>query len=215
MSQLYRTYRSRVKERFGRPVLTVPINGGFSCPNRDGSLSTEGCAFCDNGAFSSVAGDLSPPAEQLARAIARTSGKFELFIAYLQPFTNTYASVERLREIYEPLIARAGVVGLAVGTRPDCLSESVVSYLADVASRTYLSVELGLQCGDDAVLARVNRGHDFACFGDACARLHRTGAEVVAHILLGLPGQTESSVEQTAVKLARLPVEGVKIHQLM
>ena len=136
MSYHYVTYRSYLKERFDKPVLKIPINGGFSCPNRDGTKSTLGCSFCDNRSFSPVALDSSSVISQLTASIQRVSSRYELFIAYLQPFTNTYGTVEKLKSLYEPVITVPGVVGLAVGTRPDCFSSDIYEYLADVNSRT-------------------------------------------------------------------------------
>lgn len=209
------TYRSYLKERFGKPVLKIPINGGFSCPNRDGTLSTQGCSFCDNRSFSPVALDSSSVLSQLATSIQRVSSQYELFIAYLQPFTNTYGTVEKLQSIYEPLITVPGVVGLAVGTRPDCFSSDTYEYLTDVNKRTYLSVEVGLQSVSDEVLAYNNRGHTFSDFRIAVQELAEREIESVAHVMLGLPGSTRESMLHTASELAKLQVNGVKIHQLM
>jgi radical SAM protein (TIGR01212 family) len=212
---LFRTYRSYIRERFGRPVLKVPLHAGFSCPNRDGTLSAGGCTFCDNEAFSPALKARGTPVEQLERAMARTSGQFDAYIAYFQPFSNTYGTVRKLREAFEPLIGHPGLVGIAVGTRPDCFSDEKYAYLGDVAVRTYLSVELGLQSADDEILRRCNRGHTFAQFESACLRLHTAGIETAAHILLGLPGETDETVVRTAQAVAALPVHGVKLHQLM
>jgi radical SAM protein (TIGR01212 family) len=211
----YRTYRAYIKERFGKPVLKVPVNAGFSCPNRDGTTGRSGCSFCDNEVFSPVAHDVSDPLEQLKRAIAKASGRFEAFIPYFQPFSNTYGTVDALKRAYEPVIACPGVVGIAVGTRPDCFNDGIYAYLEDVAARTYLSVELGLQSSDDEILKKCNRGHTFAQFEQACRRLSAAGAEVVAHVMAGLPGDTDDSLRRTAQSIASLPVHGVKIHQLM
>jgi radical SAM protein (TIGR01212 family) len=215
MKRHYQIYRSYIKKRFGKPVLKVAINAGFSCPNRDGTLSREGCAFCDNRAFSPVALDNADVCEQLQRAIDRAARRFDIFIAYLQPYTNTYGPVSYLQSCYEPLIAHEKVIGLAVGTRPDCLDSEICTYLADVSKRTYLSIELGLQSADDAILKRVNRGHTYAQFEEACVKLAKLDIETVAHVVLGLPGDTVDSIRATAHKLSQLPVHGVKIHQLM
>lgn len=215
MAYHYLTYRSYLKERFGKPVLKIPINGGFSCPNRDGTKSTLGCSFCDNRSFSPVALESSSVISQLTASIQRASSRYELFIAYLQPFSNTYATVEKLKSIYEPLIAVAGVVGLAVGTRPDCLSSDTYDYLADINKRTYLSIEIGLQSASDETLAYNNRGHTFSAFKATVQELADREIETVVHIMIGLPGDTAESMLNTARELAKLPVNGVKIHQLM
>jgi hypothetical protein len=153
--------------------------------------------------------------EQLKRAIQKAPARYKCFIAYLQPFSNTYAPVPRLRSIFEPLISCPGVVGLAVGTRPDCLGQNVCDYLRDISMRTYLNVEIGIQSCDDTVLARINRSHTFAQFTEACARLSAMNIEITAHVMLGLPGQGDESVRESARALSSLPIQGIKIHQLM
>ncbi len=211
----YRTYRSYIRERFGKPVLKVPINGGFSCPNRDGTIGVSGCTFCDNRAFSPVADSHAPAIEQLQRAIAKAAHRFDLFMPYLQPYSNTYGPVSKLRSVYEPLVAHPKTAGLAVGTRPDCFCDETFEYLHDVARRIYLSVELGLQSADDEVLRMCRRGHTYGDFERSAKRLAVSGIEVVAHVMIGLPGDSPESVCLTAERLASLPVHGVKLHQLM
>jgi len=195
--------------------LKIPVNAGFSCPNRDGTKSVEGCVFCDNRAFSPAYLADMPPVEQVRGAIDRCGGKYRLFLPYLQPYSNTYAPVDRLQSVYEPLLSVDGVIGLSIGTRPDCFNEAVYEYLGDLSRRAYLSIELGLQIGHDSVLDRMNRGHTVQDFVDAVHRLNRLNVEIVAHVILGFPGETEEMVEETAEMLAGLPVHGVKIHQLM
>jgi hypothetical protein len=195
-------------------VLRIPVHAGFSCPNRDGAISTVGCSFCDNRSFSPAAIAAEPAIDQLHAGIRRTRG-YGAYIAYLQPFSNTHGTVDQLRSVYEALIAVPGVVGLAVGTRPDCLPSEVCEYLADVNRRTYLCVELGLQSGHDATLLRVNRGHSVADFVRAVDELHKRGIESAAHVILGFPGEDRGMMLSTARLLASLPVAGVKIHQLM
>jgi len=213
--QHYPSYRSYLRRTFGMPVLKVSLNAGFTCPNRDGTVGTHGCTFCDNRAFSSAVGLSTTPVEQMRAAMARSAGRVGAFLAYLQPYTNTHAPVDTLRQIYEPLVALDRVVGLAVATRPDCVPPDVVEYLGDLARRTYVSVELGLQSTHDATLRAVNRGHTYADFVDAVRRLDAQGIESVAHVILGLPGETIGMMTETARRLAGLPVRGVKIHQLM
>ena len=210
------SYRSYLKSRFGGRVLKVPVNAGFSCPNRDGAKSVSGCVFCDNRAFSPVHDNNLPPADQLRRGIDGCGGRYDFFLPYLQPFSNTYAPVDKLKSVYESLLSvDKRVIGLAVGTRPDCIDESVYGYLGDLNKRAYVSVELGLQSGHDSVLERMNRGHTVRDFTDAVYRLDGIDVETVAHIILGFPGETAEMAEQTAVMLSGLPVRGVKVHQLM
>lgn len=211
----YYSYSSYLKKRFGVPVARIPLYGGFSCPNRDGMKSGRGCTFCDNRAFSPVARDLLPPLEQLMQSIDRLKKRYGVFIAYLQPFSNTYGTIARLKEVYEPLLRVSGVVGLSVGTRPDCIDPDAYDYLGELATRTFLSVELGLQSSHEETLSLVNRGHTYDEFSRAAQRLSGLGIETVAHVMLGLPGETAAMMFETASRLASLPVRGVKIHQLM
>jgi len=211
----YNAYSAYLKKKFNGPVLKLPVNAGFDCPNRDGTKSLRGCAFCDNRAFSPVAGATGSPLEQLQTSLRRAGRRYKAFIAYLQPFSNTYGNVERLRAVYEPLIAVQGVVGLSIGTRPDCLPDPVCRYLGDLSGRTFLSVELGLQSSHDATLALINRGHTFDEFVKTAKKLAAMNIEVVAQVILGLPGESEGMMFETAARCAGLPVSGIKIHQLM
>jgi hypothetical protein len=211
----YNAYSSFLKKRFGTVVLKVPLNAGFSCPNRDGSKGRGGCAFCDNRAFSPVSGSAGSPLDQLTSVIERTSDASKAFIAYLQPYSNSYGSPDHLASVYEPLLQIPRVVGLSIGTRPDCLPDPVYDYLSNLSQRTYLTVELGLQTAHDSTLALVNRGHTFAEFAGAVVRCAALGIENVAHVVLGLPGESEEMMYATASAIASLPVNGVKIHQLM
>jgi len=211
----YNAYSAYLKKRFNQPVLKLPVNGGFNCPNRDGTKSPWGCAFCDNRAFSPVAGAAVSPLEQLRESMRRAAGRYTAFIAYLQPFSNTYGDAAHLRAVYEPLVKEEGVVGLSIGTRPDCLSGDVCVYLKDLACRTYLCVEIGLQSSHDATLALINRGHTYSEFVKASERLAAMNIETAAHVILGLPGESEGMMFETAQRCAGLPISGVKIHQLM
>ncbi|MGM0443510.1 MAG: TIGR01212 family radical SAM protein [Fibrobacterota bacterium] len=211
----YRTYRRHLRETFGHPVIKVPLNAGFSCPNKENGRG--GCTFCDNSAFSPVH-NLSATAvlEQFRRRNAQQNRKPRTgYIPYFQPNTNTYAPVRILQNIYEPLLREPHVVGLAVGTRPDALNDEICDYLADIAQRTHLTVELGLQSSRDATLQRIRRGHSFADFADAVQRLARRSIEVVTHVMIGLPGETHEHWLQTVRDISALPVQGVKFHQLM
>jgi uncharacterized protein len=211
----YNSYRSYLTRRFGKSVLKIPLNAGFSCPNRDGTISRDGCSFCDNRSFSPVATAASAVVDQLKCAIDKDRGRHSAYIAYLQPFTNTYGTVQRLAEVYEPIINHSGIVGLAIGTRPDCLKDDVIAYLRDVSKWTYLSVEIGLQSSSDETLQRNKRGHSVDDFIDSVKRLAALEIETVAHVMIGLPGDSGEGAIKTATLLSSLPVNGVKIHQLM
>ncbi len=150
----YKTYRNYLKKRFGGPVFKIPINGGFSCPHKEDG---NGCHFCDNVTFSPAAKKAAVDVtEQLQKAIERNKKRYNYFLPYLQPNTNTYGSLEDLKLIYEPLLREPDCVGLAIGTRPDCFSEEIYDYLSEISQRTYLSIELGLQSSNDKTLHNIN-----------------------------------------------------------
>jgi uncharacterized protein len=213
--QHYNSYRQYLKKKFDTAVLKIPLSGGFSCPNRDGTKSNDGCLFCDNRSFSPAALREEKPKEQLLAVIEKVKHKYHAFIPYLQPFSNTYGSVERLREVYEPLLDVENVVGIAIGTRPDCFDEGTVEYLADLSKRTFLSVELGLQSAHDITLTSINRGHTAKDFKFIVEKLAAHSIETVAHVMLGFPGESDEMMMDTARFLSGLPVNGVKIHQVM
>jgi radical SAM protein (TIGR01212 family) len=199
-------------------VQKVSIDAGFTCPNVDGTVTTGGCTFCDNRSFS--------PSRRLPRAgirgqidqsIARMRLRYRKcsdFLAYFQPATNTYAPVERLRAVYEEALSHPQVVGLVIGTRPDCVPDDVLDYLTELAGRTYLSVEFGMQTMHDRSLDRMNRGHHHDAMIDAVERSRGRGFEIGAHAILGLPGETHDDMMATARELGRLGVDAVKIHNL-
>ena len=212
----YRSLNEELRRRFGCKVYKLSIDGGFSCPNRDGTLGTGGCIFCagdGSGAFAEHGGRVT---EQLERAKARVAAKNKggKYMAYFQAFTNTYAPVERLRALYTEAMAPEDVVGLAIGTRPDCLGEDVVALLAELNRVKPVSVELGLQTIHEASARYIRRGYDTAVYYDAVQRLKAAGIEVVTHIILGLPGETmEMAVETTRAAVAA-GTDGVKFHLL-
>lgn len=215
LASRYNSYRRYIKSKFGKPVLKIPLNGGFSCPNRDGSKSFSGCIFCDNRSFSPAAENQESLLKQLGNIINRFQGRFNAFIPYLQPFSNTYGSVDKLKSVYEPLLSIPQVIGIAIGTRPDCFTDEIFDYLHDLSKRTYLCIELGLQSVHQETLDKLNRGHTFSDFCSTVEKLNNCGIETVAHVMLGLPGESVQMMTETARKLSQLPVSGVKIHQLM
>jgi radical SAM protein (TIGR01212 family) len=207
-----------LRQRFGRRVQKVSIDAGFTCPNVDGKVATGGCTFCDNRSFS--------PSRRLPRAgirgqidqsIARMRLRYRNcrdFLAYFQPATNTYAPVERLRTVYQEALSHPQVVGLVIGTRPDCVPDDVLQLLRELAERIYLSVEFGMQTMHDRSLDWMNRGHHHDAMIDAVARSRGRGFEIGAHVMLGLPGETHDDMMATARELGRLGVDAVKIHNL-
>lgn len=201
--------------RFGCKVYKLSIDAGFTCPNRDGTLGTGGCIFCgaDGGsAFAAKGGSIS---EQLEEAKARVAFKGgEKFIAYFQSFTNTYAPLQVLERCYREAIAPVDVVGLAIGTRPDCLSPEVVALLAQINAIKPVSVELGLQTVHPESIRYIRRGYENEVYFDAVKRLKEAGIEVVTHMILGLPGEDTAMAVQTARAAIEAGTDGVKFHLL-
>ena len=211
----YKTYNNYLKKRFGKSVLKIPLNAGFSCPNINGTKSKGGSIYCDNVAFSPVAASTDPVLTQLENGVVRGKHRFDLFIGYFQAYTNTFAPVKKLKKIYEPVIDHPDIVGIAIGTRPDCFSEGIFDYLSELNERTYLNVEIGMQTTHNSTLKTINRHHSFEESEKTLKELTDHNIETVVHIMLGLPGETREMMLETAERVARLPVHGVKIHQLM
>ncbi|BAC90176.1 glr2235 [Gloeobacter violaceus PCC 7421] len=215
----YNLFSRHLQERFGEKIFKVTLDAGFDCPNRDGTRARGGCTFCDaSGSSAQVSPPATPLDEQLRLGMAGWQRKFgekaRKFIAYYQAFTNTHAPVDRLREVYRAGMEHPDCIGIAIGTRPDCVGEPVLELLAEMASRKYLWVEYGLQSAHDQTLARINRAHTVAEFVDAVRRTRGRGIEVCAHLIHGLPGDTPAMMLQSVDLLASLGVEGVKIHSL-
>ena len=187
-------------------VQKISIDAGFSCPNRDGKISSGGCTYCDNRTFNPSYCDRKKSiSEQLEE------GKY---LAYFQAYTNTYAKVEQLREMYEEALRVEDVVGIVIGTRPDCMSDELLDYLEELNKRTFLLVEYGIESANDDTLRRINRGHDFACSRDAVERTHARGILTGGHIIIGLPGEdAEESLRQAPI-ISSLPLDILKIHQM-
>lgn len=213
----YHPYNFFLRKRFGERVQKVSLDAGFTCPNVDGTVAKEGCVFCDNRSFS--------PSRRIPRqgifgqideGIRRIKLRYKVdrFLAYFQPATNTYAPVERLRPLYEAALEHPQVVGMAIGTRPDCVPEEVLALLEEIAGRTYLSVEYGMQTMHDRSLDWMNRGHHHDAMVDAVERSRGRGFEICAHVMLGLPGESHADMLATARELARLKVDAVKLHNL-
>lgn len=203
------------KEKFGCKVYKLSLDGGFSCPNRDGTVGYGGCIFC-TGSGEFAEGGPEPIAVQLERAKARVAAKNKdgKYIAYFQAFTNTYAPVERLRQLYLDAIAPEDIVGLSIGTRPDCLGEDVVALLAEVNRVKPVSVELGLQTIHEETARYIRRGYGADVYFDAVKRLKEAGIEVVTHIILGLPGETTEMMLQSTRAAVEAGSDGVKFHLL-
>jgi len=217
MQKRYHTFNEQLRERFGGKIVKVSLDAGFTCPNRDGTLGIGGCVYCSERGSGDFAGDqrASIP-DQFIEVKERMKKKWPnaQYIAYFQAYTNTYAPVKRLREVYEEALAEENVVGLSISTRPDCLPGDVLDYLEELNQRTYLWVELGLQSSHDRTMEWMGRGHDYAQFLKGLEQLRSRGIRVCAHIILGLPGETKVEMIETAQAVAKLPLEGIKIHLL-
>ena len=213
-AERYRSYRAYLGSLFPWRVYKIPLDAGFSCPNRDGTVASGGCTFCDNASFSPFSsGPRKSISRQLEEGIRFYSGKRfggERFIAYFQSFTNTYAPVAHLEKLYKEALLDPRVVGLAIGTRPDCVGEEVLDLLVRYRDRTQLSLELGLQSIHDATLRAVNRGHTAEQFWDAVNRVSRRGIRLCVHVILGLPGEGREEFLLTVESLARCPIDGIK-----
>lgn len=213
----YYSLNDYCRERFGEKVYRLSLNGGMSCPNRDGKLDTGGCAFCSAGGSGDFAADgLLPIGDQIAEAKRRISAKTDChkFIAYFQAFTNTYAPVSYLEDIYAQATAPEDIVALSVGTRCDCLPDEVIALLAGINRRKPVWVELGLQTIHEETHRKMSTYTRREAFEDAFSRLHAANIPVVVHLILGLPGETREMMMATLDYVAHLPVFGVKLQLL-
>lgn len=214
----YYDLKSFWQNRFGCRVYKLQIDAGFTCPNRDGTLSTGGCIYCDGrGSRLRQAGPLPSVAEQIrmGKAHYRQHRAAAKFVAYFQTFTNTYGPCEKLKALYDEALAEEDVIGLSVGTRPDCISDEVLQLLAGYAAERHVWLEFGLQSAREETLRFLNRGHGLTAFTDAVRRAAGGGINICVHIIVGLPGETHADMLKTAELLASLPVQGIKIHALL
>jgi radical SAM protein (TIGR01212 family) len=214
----YRDYSSYLREIFGERVQKIALDAGLGCPNRDGGISYEGCIYCDargSGTGAWVNDGPSIDAQIVkAKKYIQTRYKANKFIAYFQSFTNTHAPLPQLKALYEQALAHKDMVGLSVGTRPDCVRTEVLDLLSGYQKEHLVWLEFGLQSAHDITLKRINRGHDVACFEQSVHMAGEFGLNVCAHVILGLPGEDREMMLETARFLSKLPVHGVKIHLL-
>ncbi|EJD5675148.1 TIGR01212 family radical SAM protein [Staphylococcus pseudintermedius] len=213
----YHTLNYHLKNRFGQKIFKVALDGGFDCPNRDGTVAHGGCTFCSAARSGDFAGNRADAIEVQFKEIKnKMHEKWHegQYIAYFQAFTNTHAPVAVLREKFEAALKEPGVVGLSIGTRPDCLPDDVVDYLAELNERTYLWVELGLQTIHQETSDLINRAHDMDCYYEGVAKLRRHNIKVCSHIINGLPGEDYDMMIKTAKAVAQMDVQGIKIHLL-
>lgn len=213
----YYTFDCYLKRRFGRKCVKISLDGGFTCPNIDGTISKGGCIFCSE----KGSGDHTPPCniplqEQFELGKKIVSGKWNdvYYIPYFQAHTNTYAPLETLKQKFEEALTLPDCVGLSISTRPDCLDDEVVDYLKTLSERTYFTVELGLQSANDRTLKLINRGHTYKQFVDGYNKLKNAGINVCIHIINGLPGESYDDMMYTAKEVAKLSPHALKIHLL-
>lgn len=213
----YHTWNYYLRQKFGCKVFKVSINAGFTCPNIDGKIGYGGCTYCSKEGSGDFAGN---PKDNLVkqfydiREMMSKKWKDAKYIGYFQAFTNTYAPVGVLREKFETILEQEDVVGLSISTRPDCIEDDVLEYLAELNTRTNLWVELGLQSVHESTSKIINRGHDFKVFEDCVERLRKHNIDVVVHIIDGLPGETHDMMVETAKTVSKMDIQGIKIHLL-
>lgn len=217
MSLPYRTFNSYLLEKFGSRVYRVPVDAGFDCPNRDGSKAYGGCTFCDErGSGAPTINMANAVKQQLEEGIERIRIRYKAhkFLTYFQAFTNTYAPEGILRVLYESGLDHPDVVGLCIGTRPDCVPDNVLDLLAEFNKKTFVWLEMGLQSAHNRTLDSINRAHTAEDFFDAVQRARKRGLPVATHLIFGLPGEDRDMMMDTVRQVAVSGVDGVKIHQL-
>ena len=215
--KLYNDFGSWIRTKFPYKVQKISIDAGFSCPNRDGRVGVGGCIYCDNRTFNpSYCMGSKNITDQLNAGKQFFAAKYPemKYLAYFQAFTNTYASLDALKRMYEEALAVEDVVGLVIGTRPDCVSGELLDYLADLSRSVFVLVEYGIESANDDTLRLINRGHDFACVQRAVASTVGRGILCGGHIILGLPGEDDSEIIRQAHLISSLPLDILKIHQM-
>ncbi len=207
-----------IKEEFGGRVQKVTIDAGFSCPNRDGTVSTGGCSFCNNDAFNpSYCNPEKPVSQQIAEGIRFHGNRYkkaDKYLAYFQAYSNTYGSVEKLRKLYYEALENEKIVGLIIGTRPDCINDSILSLLEEISKKYYLVVEFGIESIYNNTLEKINRGHTFDVSKQAILECKKRNIRCGGHIIFGLPGESREMMLNSAKVLSALPLHTLKFHQL-
>lgn len=215
----YHTWNYALRQQFGEKIFKVPIDGGFDCPNRDGTVAKGGCTFCSvSGSGDMIVAPSDPLPLQFQKEIQLMHQKWptvDQYIVYFQNFTNTHAPVDVIRHRFEQVVNEKGVVGLSIGTRPDCLPDEVVNYLAELNERFYLWVELGLQTTFEETSAAINRAHDYQTYLDGVAKLRKHGVRVCTHLINGLPGETPAMMRENVRRTIQdSDIQGIKLHLL-
>ena len=213
----YYSLNQYLRDTFGQKVYKIAIDGGFTCPNRDGTLDTRGCIFCSGVGSGEFAQDrMESIALQITKAKERVAGKIKegKYIAYFQAFTNTYAPVSRLRQLYEEAMAQEDVVALSIATRPDCLSTEIIELLVECNRKMPVWVELGLQTIHEDTAQYIRRGYALSVFDDAVKRLQEAGISVIVHVILGLPGESREDMLETVDYVGKSGIDGIKLQLL-
>jgi radical SAM protein (TIGR01212 family) len=213
----YRTFNQHLKEHFGEKVYRVPVDAGFTCPNRDGIRAFGGCTFCDDRGSGAPTIDLKLSIEkQLSTQMAHIRKKFKAkkFLAYFQAFSNTYAPEAVLKDLYETALNVPDVVGLCIGTRPDCLPNNVLDLLAEYNQKTFMWLEVGLQSAFNETLEKINRGHTAEEFFDCIERAQKYNLNIATHLIFGLPGESKEQMLESVRRVSSIGLNGIKIHQL-
>lgn len=214
----FNAYAQYFKRTFGHRVQKVSIDAGFSCPNRDGTVTFGGCTFCDNNTFNPAYCDPSKPiAQQIEEGIRFHRHRYQRasdYLAYFQAYTNTHAPLRQLRTIYDQALSVPNVIGLVIGTRPDCIDAEKLKYFREIAEKHYVILEIGIESCYDQTLKRINRGHTYQQAIDAIQLTADYGVNVGTHMIFGLPGETEEMLLDQATMLSQLPLNAIKFHQL-
>ena len=214
LQKLVNMFGGDLSRRYGQKVHKLTLHGGFSCPNRDGTIGRGGCTFCNVASFADEAQQYRSIAEQLAHQ-AHLVNRAKRYLAYFQAYTSTFAEVQVLRSMYQQAVSQASIVGLCVGTRPDCVPDAVLDLLCEYKDQGYeVWLELGLQTAHDKTLRRINRGHDFACYQRTTQLARERGLKVCSHLIVGLPGEGQTECLQTLERVVETGVDGIKLHPL-
>ena len=213
----YKEFGPWLQEQLGTKVQKISVNAGFSCPNRDGTVGYGGCTFCNNQTFNPAycqpTKSITQQLEEGKRFFARKYPSMK-YLAYFQAYTNTYGQLEHLKELYEEALQVPDVLGLVIGTRPDCMPSDLLEYLTELNRRTFLIVEYGIESANEETLQRINRGHTYALSADIIRKTAACGIRVGAHIILGFPWESREELMRQADEIARLPLTTLKLHQL-
>lgn len=220
MTEIYKPinfYSNYMKRAYGERIQKISIEAGFTCPNRDGKVATGGCTYCNNESFSPLINEKLSITEQVKENIKRQKRRYKKatkFIAYFQSYSNTYAPLEHLKDLYSQALSHPDVIGLSIGTRPDCIDDEILTYLSELSQEYDITIEYGLESKNDQTLKRINRGHDYQCFVDAVKLTAKYNIKMCVHLIIGLPEENLQEWIETAKELSTLPIDFLKIHQL-